>query len=172
MCTATFHQFVFVMLYIFFIFIFLLSPILALNFSSAIALFAYLRQYQATCWLMRMTVGIVIQYLSKWERIVDLDSFIIYITKRDWLYYISCWNWITIRRVIFKESITRGNYIGADWELDRKLSSFDPLESSVTAIEGNPAYKIEFTATDDKQEKTQSNANIDSKRRESIFIYV
>lgn len=108
----------------------------------------------------------------KWERIVDLDSFIIYSTKRDWLYYISCWNWITIRRVIFKESITRGNYIGADWELDRKLSSFDPLESSVTAIEGNPAYKIEFTATDDKQEKTQSNANIDSKRRESIFIYV
>ena len=27
------------------------------------------------------------------------------------------------------------------------------LESSATTIEGNPAHKIEFTATDDKEEK-------------------
>ena len=100
-----------------------------------------------------MTVGIVIQYLSKWERIVDLDSFIIYSTKRDWFYYISCWNWITSRRVIFKDCAARGNYKGSDWKLNTKLPDFDLIESSATPLAANPAHKIEFTATDDKEEK-------------------
>src|ERR687895_278641 len=71
--------------YIFFIFISILSPSLALYFpSSAIAFFTifspvsgHMLTYQDD------RLGIVIQYPSNWERLVDLDGFITFIAAKE-----------------------------------------------------------------------------------------
>jgi hypothetical protein len=40
--------------------------------------------------------------------------------------------------------------------LTQNYPDLDIIESSATTIEGNPAHKIEFTATDDKEEKRKA----------------
>ena len=40
--------------------------------------------------------------------------------------------------------------------LTQNYPDLDIIELSATTIEGNPAHKIEFTATDDKEEKRKA----------------
>jgi hypothetical protein len=40
--------------------------------------------------------------------------------------------------------------------LTQNYSDFQIIQSSATTIEGNPAHKIEFTATDDKEHKRKA----------------
>jgi len=40
--------------------------------------------------------------------------------------------------------------------LTQSYPDLDLIESSATTIEGNPAHKIEFTATDDREEKRKA----------------
>ena len=40
--------------------------------------------------------------------------------------------------------------------LTQSYPDFDLIESSATTLAGNPAHKIEFTATDDKEEKRKA----------------
>jgi hypothetical protein len=40
--------------------------------------------------------------------------------------------------------------------LSQNYPDLDLVESSATTIEGNPAHKIEFTPTDDKEEKRKA----------------
>lgn len=89
-------------------------------------------------------------------RIVNLDGFITFIASKEIdSTTILCWNWIESRRLI-KENITRGNYKVQIESLRQNYSHCYLKEFSATTIAGNPAHKIEFTATDDKEEKCKA----------------
>jgi hypothetical protein len=67
------------------IFISILSPSLALNFpSSAIAFFHLSSSASGNILTYEDSrLGIVIQYPSNWEKMVDLDGFIIFIAAKE-----------------------------------------------------------------------------------------
>lgn len=55
-------------------------------------------------------------------------------------------------RTVSLEEITRVQIEN----LTQSYPDFDLIESSATTLAGNPAHKIEFTATDDKEEKRKA----------------
>lgn len=55
-------------------------------------------------------------------------------------------------RTVSLEEITRVQIEN----LTQSYPDFDIIESSATTLAGNPAHKIEFTATDDKEEKRKA----------------
>jgi hypothetical protein len=70
--------------YIFFIFISILSPILALNFPSSASFFHISSPVSSNMLSYEDgRLGIVIQYPLNWERIVDLDGFITFIAPKE-----------------------------------------------------------------------------------------
>jgi hypothetical protein len=102
-------------------------------------------------------LGIIIQYPSNWEKILDLDGFVTFIALKesDSSTYPAG---IGLRveelssRSVSLEEITRVQIEN----LTQNYPDLDLVESSATTIEGNPAHKIEFTPTDDKEEKRKA----------------
>jgi hypothetical protein len=54
--------------------------------------------------------------------------------------------------------------------LRQNYSHFYLKEFSATTIAGNPAYKIEFTATDDKEEKRKAMQTCTQKDDEAHYL--
>jgi serine/threonine-protein kinase len=102
-------------------------------------------------------LGIIIQYPSNWEKILHLDGFVTFIALKesDSSTYPAG---IGLRveelssRSVSLEEITRVQIEN----LTQNYPDLDLVESSATTIEGNPAHKIEFTPTDDKEEKRKA----------------
>ena len=102
-------------------------------------------------------MGIVIQYRSNSERIVYLDSFITFIAPRlsDSVTY-------PTRPGLRVQMLLTNNLSLEDIakvqmrNLTQNYPDFQIIQSSSTTIDGSPAYKIEVTATDDKEQKRKA----------------
>ena len=99
-------------------------------------------------------MGIVIQYPSDSERIVPLDRSITIIAPRqsDSVTY-PTGPGLRVQMLstnnLSLEDITKVQMR----KLTQNYPDFQIIQSSSTTIDGSPAYKIEVTATDDKEQK-------------------
>ena len=82
-----------------------------------------------------------------------MDGFITFIAPKEigsTIYPAGIGLWVEelSSRRVSAEEITRVQ----SENLTQNNSDFDLIESPITTIKGNPAHKIKFTATDDKEE--------------------
>ena len=100
--------------------------------------------------------GIIIQYPSNWEKILDLDGFVTFIALKesDSSTYPAG---IGLRvEELSSRSVSLEEITSVQIEnLTQNYPDLDLIESSATTIEGNPAHKIEFTPTDDKKKNAK-----------------